>query len=134
MVEITKSMKILLVINAIVGFIIAFLYLVIPYAYLYLIQWPFYDPYHSWVFGGTFLIISSFALLSIKKKKWEHIKIIFGFIITWQLMISILNIIVLIFIPAPIISIIVIWCYNVILIILIVFNLYFYNYYNKSRE
>lgn len=134
MVEITKSMKIVLLINAIVGLTIAFLHLVIPYAYLFLIQWPFYDPYYSWLFGGTFLIISSFTVLAIKKKEWEHIKMIVGFIISLQLMISFLNIIFLIFIPAPIISIIALWCYNVILIILIISNLYFYNYFNKPRE
>ncbi len=130
MVEITKSMKILLIINAIVGIIIAFLYLVIPHAYLLLVQWPFYDPYYSWVFGGTFLILSIFAILARKKKEWEHMKMIFEFIITWQLMILVLNIVSLIFIPAPIISIITTLCYNIVLIMLIATNLY---YYNKTR-
>ncbi|MHA2037974.1 MAG: hypothetical protein ACW972_04670 [Promethearchaeota archaeon] len=130
MVEIAKNMKILLVINAIIGILIAFLYLVVPHAYLFLVQWPFYDPYYSWIFGGTFLILSIFALLARKRKEWEQIKMIYEFIITWQLMILVLNIISLIFIPAPIISIVTTLGYNIVLIMLIATNLY---YYNKAR-
>ena len=126
MVEITKRLKILLLINAIVGLIFAFLYLAISHIYLSLTQWPFYDPYYSWSFGGTFLILSLFTLLAIKRAEWGQIKIIFELIIAWQLTILILNIIGLILIPAPITSLISTWVNNFLLIILIIANLYFY--------
>ena len=126
MVKIAKHLKIVLLINAIIGLIFAFLYLAFSYLYLPFIQWPFYDPYYSWSFGGTLLVLSLFSLLAIKKTEWEQIKIIVELIIVWQLMILILNIISLILIPAPITSLISTWINNFILIILIIANLYFY--------
>ena len=127
MVEIKKSLKLLLLINAIVGLIFAFLYLVIPHIYLSLTQWPFYDPYYSWAFGGNLLILSLFTLLAIKRNEWEKIKIIFELIIAWQLTILVLSIIGLILIPAPITSLISTWVNNFLLIILIIANLYLYS-------
>ena len=126
MVKIAKHLKIVLLINAIIGLIFAFLYLAFSYLYLPFIQWPFYDPYYSWSFGGTLLVLSLFSLLAIKKTEWEQIKIVVELIIVWQLMILILNIISLILIPAPITSLISTWINNFIFIILIIANLYFY--------
>ena len=125
MTEITKRLKILLLINAIIGLSFAFFYLVAPYYYLSLIEWPFFDPYYSWAFGGVFLILSSFLLRSIKRNHWEQCKPIFEITIAWQLLILILNIISLIFIPTPIISIISTWIFNILFIILIGLNFYF---------
>lgn len=126
MVEISKGLKIVLIINAIIGLIFAFLYLAISQIYLSLIQWPFYDPYYSWLFGGTLLIVSIFTLLAIKRAEWKQIRIIFELIIAWQIMILILNILSLILIPAPITSLINTWVSNFLLIILISANVYFY--------
>ncbi|MFX1328143.1 MAG: hypothetical protein ACFE91_08370 [Promethearchaeota archaeon] len=127
MVEITKNLKILLEINAIIGLCFAFLYLAISQLYLSLIEWPFYDPYYSWAFGGTFLILSIFIILGIKQNNWEKIKTILQFLIALQLMILVLNIISLILIPSPIVSIITIWIYNITLILLVIANILFYN-------
>jgi len=126
MTEITKRLKVLLLINAIIGLIFAFFYLVAPYYYLSLIEWPFFDPYYSWAFGGAFLILSSFLLRSIKRNHWEKFKPVLEITIAWQMLILILNIISLIFIPTPIISIITIWITNIIFITLIGLNISFY--------
>ncbi|MFW9938869.1 MAG: hypothetical protein ACFFD5_14570, partial [Candidatus Thorarchaeota archaeon] len=96
------------------------------YIYLSLIQWPFYDPYYSWLFGGTLLIVSIFTLLAIKRTDWKQIRIIFELIIALQLTILIINIITLILIPAPITSLTNTWIINILLIILIIANIYFY--------
>ena len=125
MTEITKKFKILLLINAIIGLSFAFFYLVVPYYYLSLIEWPFFDPYYSWAFGGVFLIFSSFLLRSIKQNHWEKCKSVLEITIAWQILILILNIISLIFIPTPIISIITIWISNLMFITLIGLNFYF---------
>lgn len=127
MVEITKNLKFLLLINAIIGLCFAFFYLAISFLYLSLIQWPFYDPYYSWAFGGVFLILSMFILLTIKQDEWEKCKTVFEITIAWQIMILALNILSLIFILAPIASLITTWVYNVVFIILIVANIYFHN-------
>jgi len=126
MVKISKGLKILLLINAIMGLIFAFFYLAISNIYLSLIQWPFYDPYHSWLFGGILLIMSIFTLLAIKRTEWKEIRIIFELIIALQLMTLILNVMALILIPAPVMSLITTWINNFLLIILIVANIYFY--------
>jgi len=126
MTEITKRLKILLLINAIIGLVFAFFYLVAPYYYLILIEWPFFDPYYSWAFGGVFLILSSFILRSIKRNDWEKCKPVLEITIAWQILILILNIISLIFIPTSIISIITTWISNIIFITLIGLIIYFY--------
>jgi len=125
MTEITKKSKMLLLINSIIGLSFAFFYLVTPYYYLSLIEWPFFDPYYSWAFGGVFLIFSSFLLRSIKQNHWEKCKSVLEITIAWQILILILNIISLIFIPTPIISIITIWISNLMFITLIGLNFYF---------
>ncbi len=126
MTEIIKRLKILLLINAIIGLTFAFFYLVAPYYYLSLIEWPFFDPYYSWAFGGVFLILSSFLLRSIKQNHWEKSKSVLEITITWQILILILNIVTLIFIPTSIVSIITTWISNIIFITLIGLNIYFY--------
>jgi hypothetical protein len=127
MVEITKKLKILLMINAIIGLGFAFFYLVIPHLYFSLFQWPFFDPYYSWAFGGVFLILSSFILFTIKKNDWERGKTVYEIMIAWQILILILNILSLIFIPVSLDSIIAIWVYNIIFITLIALNISFYD-------
>jgi hypothetical protein len=127
MIEIKKNLKILLIINAIIGISFAFFYLAVPFWYLSLIHWPFFDPYYSWTFGGIFLILSSFLFYTIKKGDWGRCKTVYEITITWEILILALNIISLIFIPAPLISIIITWIYNVTFIVLISFNISFYN-------
>jgi hypothetical protein len=127
MIEMTKNLKILLLINAIIGLGFAFFHLAIPFWYLSLIQWPFFDPYYSWAFGGVFLITSSFILFVLKKDDWHRGKTVFEITIAWEILILVLNVISLIFIPAPLDSIITTWIYNIVFIILIVINLKFYS-------
>jgi hypothetical protein len=125
--EIKKNLKILLLINAIIGLVFSFFYLAIPFWYLSLIQWPFFDPYYSWAFGGVFLITSSFILFILKKDDWQRGKTVFEITIAWEILILVLNVISLIFIPSPLDSIITTWIYNIIFIILIVINIKFYS-------
>ena len=126
MTVITKRLKILLVINAIIGLSFAFFYLVAPYYYLSLIEWPFFDPYYSWAFGGVFLILSSFLLRSIKQNQWEKCEPVLEITIAWQMLILILNSVSLIFIPTPITSITITWIFNILFITLIGLNIYFH--------
>jgi len=127
MTEVPKSIKILVLVNSIIGLILVFFYLVAPYYYLSLVQWPFFDPYYTWAFGGVFLILSTFLLISIKKNLWDRCKIVLEITIAWDILILVLNIFSLIFIAAPIISIITTWIYNILFIILSIVNIYFYN-------
>ena len=125
MAEITKRLKILCIINASIGLSFAFLYLAVPYYFLSHIEWSFFDPYYSWAFGGVFLILSSFLLRSIKQNHGEKLKSVLEITIAWEMLILILNIISLIIIPTPIISILSTWISNIIFIILIGLNIYY---------
>ena len=125
MTEITKKLKILSLINAISGLSFAFFYIVVPHYYLSFIEWPFFDPYYSWAFGGTFLILSSFLLIAIKQNHWEKLKPSLEITIAWQLLILILNVLSLILIPIPIFTIIFIWISNLLFVALTGLSIYF---------
>lgn len=119
MSEISKKLKILLLINAIIGLSFAFFYIVVPYYYLSLIEWPFFDPYYSWAFGGIFFILSLFLLRSIRQNLYEHCKSLVEITIAWEMLILILNIITLTVIPIPITYILTTWIINIMFIVLI---------------
>lgn len=125
MTEITKKLKILSIISALLGLFFAFLYIVVPHYYLSFIEWPFFDPYYSWAFGGVFLILSSFLLIAIKQNHWEKLKSGLEITIAWQLLILILNVLSLILIPIPIFTIIFIWISNLLFVALIGLSIYF---------
>jgi hypothetical protein len=125
MTKITKKLKILSIIYIILGLSSAFFYLVVPHYYLSFIEWPFFDPYYSWAYGGIFLIISLFLLRSIIQNHWERLKFVLEATIAWQLLILILNVITLVFIPLPIFTIIFIWISNLLFIILTGVSIYF---------
>ena len=119
MSEISKKLKILLLINSIIGLSFAFFYIVVPYYYLSFIEWPFFDPYYSWAFGGTFFILSLFLLRSIRQNLYEQCKSLVEITIAWETLILILNIITLTLISAPIIYILTTWIINIMFIVLI---------------
>ena len=119
MSEISKKLKILLLINSIIGLSFAFFYIVVPYYYLSFIEWPFFDPYYSWAFGGTFFILSLFLLRSIRQNLYEQCKSLVEITIAWETLILILNIITLTLISTPIIYILTTWIINIMFIVLI---------------
>lgn len=127
MTEMKRSMKLLLIFNASIGLIFAFFYLVIPFYFLSIIQWPFFDPYYSWAFGGTCLILAVFLLLYLKRNQLEKCKTVYEIIIAWQILIIILNVAILILIAPPLTSIITIWIFNLFFMALVGLNIYFYN-------
>jgi len=126
MTEIPKKSRILCIVNASIGLSFVFFYLIVPYYYLALIEWPFFDPYYTWAFGGVFLILSSFLLRAVKRNDWEKCKSVLEITIAWQILILILNILSLIFIPTSIFSIITTWISNILFITLIGLNISLY--------
>ncbi|MFX0011430.1 MAG: hypothetical protein ACFE9R_14045 [Candidatus Hermodarchaeota archaeon] len=125
MAEITKKLKIVSIVNIIIALSCVFFYLVVPYYYLSIIEWPFFDPYYSWAFGGIFLILSSFLLKSIIQNHWEKLKSVLEILIAWYLLILILNIVSLVFIPTPLTTIIILWISNLLFITLSGLTIYF---------
>ena len=84
MTEISKRMKIVLMINVIVAFIYAFFYLIITEAYSKLVDAPYYEPGMWQTFGETLLLLGIFGLIAIKKNDWEYVKILVEFATLWD--------------------------------------------------
>lgn len=122
--EIPNPLKKVLVINAILALILAFLYIGIFNVILVFAV----DSLYNEVLGGTLLILGIFALLVVKRKEFKQIKLYFELLIVWEIMILFINIYGLIFtlIPLPLIAI---WGNIVIFLFMIEINFYFYHKY-----
>ena len=102
MSEIQKLTKISLLLDALAGFVFAFLYLVIPDIYIYgLTQWPFNDPIYFRLFGGTLLVLGLASLMAYFKKEWEEVKLLYELALMWLLMTTIINIFELALVSLP---------------------------------
>lgn len=127
MEDILSKVKILLLIDAISAFFFCFLYLIITDIYLIdFSKWTYPDPYFPKAFGGTLLVLGIFALLAIRKEKWEQIKIFIELVITWMMIIFILNILELIFIDLTFNYYLNTILDSLVLAFLIILNLYYY--------
>lgn len=105
MTEIQKLTKITLLLDALAGFIFAFLYLVIPDIFIYgLTQWPFNDPVYFRYFGGTLLLLGLVSLIAYFKKEWEEVKLFFEFALLFILMIVIMSSLELALLTLPVIA------------------------------
>ncbi len=91
MTEISKRMKLLLIINTIIAFIYGFFYLVIPEILADLNDAPNYDPHFWRLWGGLLIVLGIFGVLMIKRAEWESIKILWEFVIIWLIMTNIIN-------------------------------------------
>ncbi len=127
MAEVTKEVKIVLIIDAIAALIFTFLYLVIPEIYASLIDPIVFDPYYWRAFGGTLLVLAIMALIALKRADGEQVKILIEFAILWSVVILSLNIWELIVLPLSPTYTETTYIDSVLLIVLIILNSYFYN-------
>lgn len=127
MPEVTKEVKIILLIDAIAALIFTILYLVIPETYASLVDPLVFDPYYWRAFGGTLLVLAIMALIALKRAEGEQVKFIIEFAILWCVVILALNIWELIVLPLSPTYTQTTWFDSILLIILIILNLYFYN-------
>ncbi len=127
MAEVTKEVKILLIIDAIAALIFMFLYLIIPETYASLIDPLVFDPYYWRAFGGTLLVLALMALIALKRAEGEQVKIVIELAILWSVVILALNIWELIVLPLSATYTATTWFNSVLLIVLIILNAYIYN-------
>jgi len=127
MPEVTKEIKIILLIDAIAALIFTFLYLVIPETYASLVDPLVFDPYYWRAFGGTLLVLAIMALIALKRAEVEQVKLMIEFAILWSVVILALNIWELIVLPLSPTYTQTTWFDSILLIVLIILNLYFYN-------
>jgi len=127
MAEVTKEVKIVLIIDVIASLIFTFLYLVIPEIYASLVDPLVFDPYYWRAFGGTLLALAIMALVALKRAEGEQVKFMIEFAILWCIIILCLNIWELIVLPLSPTYTQTTWFDSILLIVLIILNAYFYN-------
>ena len=127
MPEVTKEVKIILIIDAIAALVFTFLYLVIPEIYASLVDPLVFDPYYWRAFGGTLLVLAIFALVVVKREDIQQVKLMIEFAILWMIVILSLNIWELIVLPLSPAYTQTTWVDSILLIVLIILNAYFYN-------
>jgi len=118
MAEISKEAKIIFLINMIVSFIFAFLFLGIPEIYAALTNAPYFSPICWRQLGGTLLLFGIFTIIALIRKEWEQVRIF------WELGIGFLIVLVCIDIWVIAHGL---FDYTVIVeIVLIAINIFFY--------
>ena len=126
MAEMSKEFKILLLANTIVAFIYGFMYLVIPDILSTLIEPTNYDPHFWQLWGGTCISLGILGLIGLKRGDWEKIKILIEFMILWLILALIVNFISLIITTHSAAALASQWLDNIVIIVIIVVDSYFY--------
>ena len=91
MVEASKEVKIVLLINAIVALIYGIMYMIIPDITNAMKDGPYYNPAFYQLFGGTCFAVTIVCLLAFKRGEWENVKAIVEFGIIWLILVLIAN-------------------------------------------
>jgi hypothetical protein len=126
MVEISKNMKIMLLVDAIAGFIYGVFYLIIPELYSVIIDSPNFDAQFWRLWGATCIAFGIFCLMAIKRAEWEEIKILVELGILWLILTVVVNFITLATVRLSWTAYASQWFDNIIIIVLIVANCFFY--------
>ncbi|TFG22647.1 MAG: hypothetical protein EU532_14215 [Promethearchaeota archaeon] len=126
MTDLSKNMKILFIVDAIICSIYAIFYLIIPETFLQIVEYAYFDPVYWRHFGATALVIGLFCVIAVRRAKWEEVKVILEIGIVW--VISILGIAIweYFFIPATVIGKINTLFVIILLIVVICINIYLY--------
>jgi hypothetical protein len=124
--EISKDMKINLLVISIAFLGFAFMYLAITELYLDWIDWPYDDPYYFRAFGMVLLVLGVFGLISIYRNDWNQAKVYLEILMTWSVLIVIANFVELTILPLTVGAVATTWADTIILLVLIGTTFYFY--------
>ena len=126
MAEISKEMKIVLVINMVVGFIYGIMYVLLPEGVYSINDAPYFDPHFWRLFGGALIALGFPILLGILKGDWDYIKLFFLFSIILLCILALVNITSIIYVTRSATNLVFHWLDTIVMIVLIVFNVFFY--------
>ena len=124
--EISKDLRVTLLILSGAFLTFAILYLFFTDFYFGFIEWPYEDPYYSRAFGITLLILAIFGLIVYYRKDWNQAKIYIEIVLVWSFLIVVANFIELAVLPLTIEAVATTWADTIILMVLIGTTLYFY--------
>ena len=127
MAELSKEVKTILLINAIPAFIYAFFFLVIPDTYVQITEARFYNPSTLRQLGGSILILGIGNVVGIKRNDLDKVKLFWEMGILWLIIMSVIGIWAVFTLARSAADIASSWIANVILLVLTVLNIYFYN-------
>ena len=126
MAELSKEVKIVFIINVILAFIYAFLFLVIPDTYAQVTEMAIYDPISVRQIGAIMLILGIGGVLAIKRDDLEKAKLFWEIGIIWLILMLIIGIWAVFAFPGTAAAQVDTWIGNIILIVLTVLNIYVY--------
>jgi hypothetical protein len=127
MAEFSKEMKFVLIINLIVAFVYGIMYLFLPEAVYSLNDAPYFDPHFWRLFGGVLIAMGIPVLLGIIKGDWDYIKLFFLFAIIVLVILVLVNLTSNIYvIPRSATNLVFHWLDTIVMIVLVVFNTFFY--------
>ncbi|MFW9823910.1 MAG: hypothetical protein ACFFE4_13280 [Candidatus Thorarchaeota archaeon] len=93
MTEISKNLKIVILVNTAAALIYGILQLFFTDAYLTMVDQPTPDVHFTRVGGGTLFVLALFGIFTVLKKDWEDFKLLMEFVICYEIMLFILDIV-----------------------------------------
>lgn len=126
MADLSKEMKIVILINTIVALIYGIFQLFLTEWYAAVTDFPVFDIHFTRVSGGTLFVLSIFGFYVFLKKQWADFKLFFEFVIIYQIMLLILDIVYLATITYSATNFASILIATIITALLIAINIFFY--------
>ena len=126
MAEFSKEMKIVLIINMIVAFVYGIMYVFLPETVYSLNDAPYFDPHFWRLFGGVLIALGIPVLLGIIKGDWDYIKLLFLFSIILLIILALVNLTSIIYATRSPTNLVFHWLDTIVMIVLLVFNTFFY--------
>jgi len=133
MAELLKETKLVCIINALLAFIYAFLFLIIPEAYKVMADTPelIYSPITWRQLGASMLILGIGNIIIIKRADWDKSQILIEVGIIWLIIMLIINIWGMIAYPGSATALANDIIAVIVLIVLILLNIFVY--YKQSK-
>ena len=132
MTELSKELKIMLIINAIAALFYGFMFLVIPDVYHELSDEPYPNVHLLRLWGGTITLLGIFALITVKRGEWEGGKIMIEITITWLLLVAVISLASLAYVKRSPTNIASTWSDIIVTLIFFLITLYFYQKQKKG--
>jgi hypothetical protein len=126
MAEFSKEMKFVLIINLIVAFAYGIMYTFLPETVYSLNDAPYFDPHFWRLFGGVLIAMGIPVLLGLIKGDWDYIKLFFLFAIIFLIMNILVNLTSIIYVTRSATNLIFHWLDNIVIIVMIVLDIFFY--------
>lgn len=132
MVEMSKEYKIILLVNIIAAFIYGILYVFFPEFVYSGNDAPDFDPHFWRLFGGALLAVGIVGIYGFLRVDWDKIKLFMLYGIVILLIILLINLTSNIYVIRSATNLIFHWIDNVVIIILLITNVFFYMKENKK--